>query len=160
MDGSVSPASARSSPRWWSLFAGVYAFGFGAVTARVLSTVLRVFTQVIGLPESFPVPLLAAPALPVGGAAWWLLVERRQAYTYPAGVAYGALTALVTGLCWTAWFLGVWSVDLLAAGPTLTLIALVFGVATAVGTLIGPPIAFLRRRSRTRSTADPTANSL
>ncbi|SDE89792.1 hypothetical protein SAMN04488067_1012 [Halorubrum xinjiangense] len=160
MDGSASPVSGRSSPQLWSLFAGVYAFGCGAVTARVLSDILRVFTQVIGLPESFPVPLLAAPALFVGAAVWWLLVERRRAYTYPAGVAFGALTALVTGLCWTAWFLGVWSVDLLAAGPTLTLIALVFGVSTAVGTLIGPPIAFFRRRSRARSAADPTANSL
>ncbi|QUO47228.1 hypothetical protein [Halorubrum ruber] len=160
MDGLVSPASDRSSARRWSLYAGAYAFACGAVTAELLSTVLRVFTQVVGLPETFPVPLLAAPALLVGGGVWWLLVERPERYTYPAGVAYGALTALGTGLCWTAWFLVVWSVDLLAAGPTPLLVALVIGLTTAAGALIGPPILFVRRRSRAGSAADATANSL
>ncbi|EMA62480.1 hypothetical protein [Halorubrum lipolyticum] len=158
MDGSDPPASGPS--RRWSLYAGAYAFGCGAVTARLLSTVLRVFAEVVGLPASFPVPLLAAPALPVGGGLWWLLVERRGAYTYRAGVAYGALTALATGLCWTAWFLVVWGVDLLVADPTPLIVTLVIGLATVAGALIGPPIAFLRRRSRARSDAAATATSL
>jgi high-affinity Fe2+/Pb2+ permease len=160
MVSSSSPASEPPDLGRWSLYAGVYAFGCGAVTAGLLSTVLRVFTEVIGLPASFPVPLLAAPALLVGGGVWWLLVERRAAYTYPAGIAFGALTALLTGLCWTAWFLVVWSVDLLAAGPTPLLVALVIGLTTAAGALIGPPITFLRRRRRAGSETDATANSL
>ncbi|EMA60370.1 hypothetical protein [Halorubrum kocurii] len=149
-----------SSPRRWALLAGVYAFGCGAVTARLLSDVLRVFVEVIGLPPSFPVPLLAVPALLVGSGVWWLLVERNAAYTYPAGIAYGALTALVTGLVWTAWFVVVWSVDLLAAGPTPLLVGLVLALTTVAGVLIGPPILFFRRRSRERSDAAATANSL
>lgn len=160
MDTSDSSASGPvPSPRW-SLLAGAYAFAFGAVAARLLSTVLRVFAQVVGLPESFPVPLLAAPALPVGAAVWWLLVERRRAYTYRAGVAYGAFTALGTGICWTAWFLVVWSVDLLAAGRTPLLVGLVIGVTTVIGALMGPPMVFLRRRIRAGSEPEPTANSL
>ncbi|WP_096393498.1 hypothetical protein [Halorubrum trapanicum] len=146
MDTSVSSASGPAPSRRWSLYAGAYAFGCGAATSLLLSAVLRVFVQVIGLPESFPVPLLAAPALLVGGAVWWALVERRAAYTYPAGVAYGALTALGTGLCWTALFLVVWSVDLLAAGPTPLLVGLVVGGTTAAGALIGPPLILVRRR--------------
>jgi high-affinity Fe2+/Pb2+ permease len=145
----ASPTSSASDPapsRRWSVLAGVYAFGCGAVTALVLSAVLRVFAQVIGLPESLPVPLLAAPALLVGGVVWWALVERRATYTYPAGMWYGALTALLTGFVWTTWFLVVWSVDLLIAGPTLLLVALVFALTTLAGTLIGPPMIFVRRR--------------
>ncbi|WP_424014655.1 hypothetical protein ACOZ35_01090 [Halorubrum xinjiangense] len=160
MDTSVSSASGPAPSRRWSLYAGFYAVGCGAVTAGLLSTVLSVFAQVIGLPESFPVPLLAAPALLVGGAVWWLLVERRGAYTYRAGVAYGAVTALGTGLVWTAWFTLVWSVEMLAAGPTRLLVGFVLGAVTAAGTLIGVPITYLRRRSRARSAADATANSL
>jgi len=158
---SALPTDSRAvGRRRWSLYAGAYAFGCGAATAVLLSSVLRVFTEVIGFPASFPVSLLAAPALLVGGAVWWALVERRDAYTYPRGVAYGALTALGTGLLWTAWFLVVWSVDLLAAGPTPLLVGLVLGLTTAAGALIGLPITFLRRRSRAGSAADATANSL
>ncbi|GAA0719075.1 high-affinity Fe2+/Pb2+ permease [Halorubrum trapanicum] len=158
MERSVSSGSALS--RRWSIYAGVYAFGCGAVTAGLLSTLLSLFAEVVGLPPSFPVPLLAAPALLVGTAVWWLLVERPAAYTYRAGIAYGALTALGTGLLWTAWFLVVWSVDLLVAGPTPLLVGLVIGLTTAAGALIGPPITFLRRRRRAGSDADATANSL
>ncbi|WP_434522489.1 hypothetical protein [Halorubrum sp. AS12] len=142
----LRPDSDASNPRRWSLLAGGYAFACGAITAGLLSTLLSLFAEVVGLPPSFPVPLLAAPALLVGTAVWWLLVERRATYTYPAGIAFGALTALVTGLCWTAWFLVVWSVDLLAAGPTPLLVGLVFALTTAAGALIGPPIVFARRR--------------
>ncbi|QWC19890.1 hypothetical protein [Halorubrum sp. 2020YC2] len=144
MERSVSSGSALS--RRWSILAGVHALGCGAVTAGLLSDVLRVFTEVIGLSESFPVPLLAAPALLVGGGLWWAVVERRAAYTYPAAVAYGAFTALGTGLVWTAWFLVVWSVDLLAAGPTPLLVGLVLALTAAAGALIGPPMLFARRR--------------
>lgn len=157
---SPSLASGPSASRRWSLYAGVYAFACGAVTAGLLSTVLSLFAEVVGLPPSFPVPLLAAPTLLVGAALWWLLVERRTTYTYPAGVAFGALTALGTGLCWTAWFLVVWSVDLLVAGSTPLLVGFVIGLTTAAGALIGPPMTFLRRRSRARSAPDATANSL
>ncbi|QKG91642.1 hypothetical protein EXE43_22010 [Halorubrum sp. SS5] len=146
MASPISSASEPGASRRWSVLAGVYAFGCGAVTALVLSTVLRVFAQVVGLPESFPVPLLAAPALLVGGVVWWALVERRATYTYPAGIGYGALTALLTGVVWTAWFLVVWSVDLLAAGPAPLLVGLVFALTTLAGTLIGPPMIFVRRR--------------
>ncbi|SFR39969.1 MULTISPECIES: hypothetical protein [Halorubrum] len=160
MDRYLPPELGLSSPERWALFAGGYAFACGAVTAGLLSTVLGLFAEVVGLSPSFPVPLLAAPALLVGTAVWWLLVERRATYTYPAGVAFGALTALGTGLCWIAWFLVVWSVDLLVAGPTPILVGLVIGLTTAAGALIGPPITFLRRRSRAGSDAGATANSL
>lgn len=160
MVSSLPPAFGLSAPRRWTLFAGVYAFGCGAITARLLSGLLRVFVEVIGLPASFPVPLLAAPALLVGSGVWWLLVERNAAYTYVIGVAYGLLTAFGTGLLWTAWFVVVWGVDLLAAGPTPLLVGLVLALTTVAGALIGPPILFFRRRSRKRSDAAATANSL
>ena len=150
--------SSPSSPRRWALIAGAYAFGCATVTAFLLSDALGVFAEVIGLPPAFAMPLLATPALAAGAGLWWTLVERPGAVTYPRGAAFGLLTALATGSLWTARFVFVWGPEMLTAGPVPLLVGLVLGVVAVAGVLVGLPIAFVRRRSR--SDAAATANSL
>ncbi|TKX72360.1 hypothetical protein EXE46_15915 [Halorubrum sp. GN11_10-6_MGM] len=155
----ASRARARRSRRW-SIFAGVYAFGCAVLTASLLSTVLGVFAEVIGLPAALAVPLLATPALAAGTAAWWALVERRGSVTYVRGAAFGLLTALITGGFWTARFASVWSVEMLTAGPVPLLVGVVFGAVAVAGILVGLPFTYARRRRRPPADASPTANSL
>ncbi|ELZ60580.1 MULTISPECIES: hypothetical protein [Halorubrum] len=146
MDDSHRSDSGFRSPRGWALLAGGYAFACGALVAVFLSDVLRLFVDVAGLPSVFPVPLLAAPALVVGPPCWWRLVERREAFSYRAGAAFGLLTALGTGTLWTGWFVAVWGVELLAAGPVLSIVSLTLGFAAVAGLLVGVPLAYVRRR--------------
>lgn len=155
----------RSGPRFtssqrWSLFAGVYAFCCAALTALFFSTILDLFGEVIGLPASFVAPILAAPALLAGGLIWWALVECGGTVTYLRGAAFGLLTALVTGLAWTARFVSVWSVEMLTAGPVRLLVGFVFAAVAVAGVLVGLPITYIRRRSLDPSDATATANSL
>ncbi|VTT87691.1 hypothetical protein DM2_1025 [Halorubrum sp. DM2] len=146
MDDSHRSESGFLSPRGWALLAGGYAFACGALVAVLLSDVLRLFVDVAGLPAGFPVPLLAAPALVVGPPCWWRLIERRRAFSYRAGAAYGLLTALCTGGLWTGWFVTVWGVEMLAAGPVLLIVAFTLGFAAVAGLLVGLPLAYARRR--------------
>ena len=156
-DSLQSEAGLPPSQRW-ALIAGVYAFGCATLTAFVLSDMLGLFAEVIGLPTVFAMPLLATPALVAGAGLWWALVERRGTVTYPRGAAFGLLTALVTGALWTARFAFVWGPEMLTAGPVPLLVGFVLGVVAVAGVLVGLPIAFVRRRSR--SAAAATANSL
>ncbi|MFC5279681.1 hypothetical protein ACFPM1_13065 [Halorubrum rubrum] len=160
MDADLSPGSGLSSSRRWSILAGVYAFGCATLTATLLSNVLGVFAEVIGLPAALSMPLLASPALVAGAAIWWAIVERRGAYTYLAGAAFGLLTALATGAAWTVRFVSIWSVEMLAAGPVPLLVGVVLGATALAGTLVGVPFAYVRRRGASRSNSPTTANSL
>lgn len=160
MDDASRSESKPSSPQRWVLLAGVYAFGCATLTAFVLSDMLGLFAEVIGLPTAFSMPLLATPALVVGAGVWWALVERRGALTYPRGAAFGLLTALVTGGLWTARFVYVWGPEMLTAGPVPLLVGFVLGAVAVAGVLVGLPITYVRRRSRERSEAAGTANSL
>jgi len=146
MDDSRRSASRAPSPRVWALLAGGYAFACGAFVAALLSDVLRLFVDVVGLPSGFPVPLLAAPALVVGPLCWWRLVERRRTFSYRSGATFGLFTALCTGVVWTGWFVTVWGVELLAAGPVLLIVGLTLGFAAVAGLLVGVPLAYVRRR--------------
>ncbi|WP_066414676.1 hypothetical protein [Halorubrum aethiopicum] len=156
----VPSASRLSSSQRWSLLAGVYAFGCATLTAALLSGMLGVFAEVIGLPPRVSMAILASPAFVAGAGIWWALVERRGAYTYPAGAAFGLLTALATGAAWTVRFVSVWSLEMLTAGPVPLLVGLVLGTAALAGTLVGLPIAYVRRRSASRPGSAATANSL
>ncbi|MFW5857182.1 MAG: Gfo/Idh/MocA family protein [Planctomycetota bacterium] len=80
--------------------------------------------------------------------------------TYRRGAAFGLLTALATGALWTARFVDVWEAEMLTAGPVPLLVGLVLGTVAVAGVLVGLPITYARRRSRERSDAAGTANSL
>ena len=49
---------------------------------------------------------------------------------------------------------------MLTAGPVPLLVGFVLGAVGVAGVLVGLPFTFVRRRSRVRSDADATANSL
>ncbi|MGQ3327901.1 MULTISPECIES: hypothetical protein [Halorubrum] len=160
MDDAPRSEFELSSPRRWTLIAGVYAFGCATVTALLLSDMLGLFAEVIGLPAALSMPLLASPALVAGAGLWWALVERLGTVTYPRGAAFGLLTALLTGAVWTGRFVLVWGPEMLTAGPVPLLVGFVLGAVAVAGVLVGLPITFVRRRNRTRSDAAGTANSL
>lgn len=160
MNVSLLADSRFTTARRWSLYAGVYALGCAALTALLLSDVLGLFADVVGLPAAVGMPLLATPALVVGALVWWALVERPDAPTYPRGAAFGLLIALLTGALWTAWFVVVWGLEMLAAGPVRLLVGFVLGAVAVAGVLVGLPITYVRRRSRRASAAAATANSL
>jgi len=160
MSDSLRAESESSSALRWSLYAGGYAFGCAALTAFLLSDLLGLFAEVIGLPPVAGMPLLATPALVVGAVVWWALVERRDAPTYLRGAAFGLLTALLTGTLWTVRFVSVWSVEMLTAGPVPLLVGFVLGAVAVAGVLVGLPITYARRRSRRASDAAATASSL
>ena len=151
MNGPLRGVRALTASQRWSLLAGAYAFGCAALTALSLSTVLGLFAEVVGLPTTFATPILAAPAFLVGASVWWALVERR---------AFGLLTALVTGLVWTARFVSVWSPELLAAEPVRLLVGFVFAAVAVASVLVGLPITYVRRRTREPSDGPATAKSL
>jgi hypothetical protein len=160
MDDALLRESGLSPPQRWALLAGGYAFGCATLTAFALSDMLGLFAEVIGLPAALSMPLLATPALVIGGGVWWALVERRGRPTYPRGAAFGLLTALATGAVWTTRFVSVWSLEMLTAGPVPLLVGVVLGMVAVAGVLVGLPITFVRRRSRRGSDAAATANSL
>lgn len=156
MATALHPSTAQSPPRRWSIYAGLYMFVCGTVTALVLSDILRILADVIGLPARYAMLVLATPALLIGPAVWWGLVERRGSYTYPLGVAFGVLTALGTGLVWTAWFVSVWGVEMVGVPMVGVLVLLVIGLVVVAGALTGLPLMYARRRLRSGPAAGPT----
>lgn len=160
MDTTLARWSDLSPSRRWSLLAGLYAFGCATMTAVLLSDVLGLFAEVIGLPAALSMAILASPALVAGAAIWWALVERPASYAYHRGAAFGLLTALVTGAAWTGRFVAVWGVEMLTAGPVPLLVGFTLGATAVAGALVGLPITYARRRSGARSDAAATANSL
>lgn len=137
---SVSPATK------WSIGAGLYLFVWATAVAYLLSDILTLFGEVIGLPARAAMVVLAVPSLVIGAVAWWAAVERRGAYAYRLGVLVGLLTAVVTGLVWMVRFVAVWGVELLAVEAVAILAAVVLGVAAVAGALVGLPLMYARRR--------------
>lgn len=146
MDTSLHPASSVSPSIHWSLYAGLYMFICGTVTALLLNDLLGLLGDVIGLPPVFSLVIFASPALVVGTVVWWALVERRTSYTYLVGGTFGLITALLTGLLWTVRFVSVWGVEMLAAEIILVLVGFVLGMITIAGVLTGLPLMYARRR--------------
>jgi hypothetical protein len=148
MDIVDSSTLGSTSPRTWALYAGVYMFVCAAVVAVLLSDILALLADVIGLPAAYWPVIVAGPAFGIGAVAWWTIVERRASYTYRLGAVFGGVTALLTGLLWTGRFILVWSVEM-AAVPVITyLIAFVVGVTAVAGVLTSIPLMYVRRQFR------------
>lgn len=144
LPASVSPETT------WSVAAGGYLFACAIGLAVLLDDILTLFADVIGLPGAFGLVLLASPALPIGAAAWWAVVERPRIYAYRRGALAGLLTAVLTGLVWVGRFVQVWGVEMVAVEIVALLAGVVLGVAAVAGTLVGPPLLYARRRLDTR----------
>lgn len=142
----LHPLPTVSPSKKWSIAAGLYLFCWAAAVAFLLSDILTLLGEVIGLPPGFALAIVASPALLIGAAAWWAVVERRAAYAYRLGGLVGLLTALLTGLVWLARFVDVWGVEMVAVDIVAVLVAFVLGVAAVVGALVGLPLMYARRR--------------
>lgn len=70
--------------------------------AIALDDILSILADVIGVPAAYSALVFAVPALPVGTVMWWALAEWRKSDGYVTGVAFGAVSALLTGQVWTA----------------------------------------------------------
>lgn len=146
MDTALHTGSSVSSSVKWAAYAGLYMFVCGTVVAYLLSNLLALLADVIGLPVGYAMAAFASPILVIGTAVWWLLVERRTAYTYPIGGLFGLVTASTTGLLWTARFVDVWGVEMATVDVVAYLVAFVVGVAVGGGVLAGLPMMYARRR--------------
>lgn len=144
---------ARPAPsKTWSLYAGLYLVGCGVVLAVLLNDMLTLLGDVIGLPTPYSSVIFPSPALLFGALSWWLVVERRAAYAYRFGAVVGLLTALLTGVVWTARFVVVWGVEMLTVPMVAVLVGFVLGFAVLAGVLSGPPLMYARRRLNRRAT--------
>ncbi|ERH01657.1 MAG: hypothetical protein J07HN6_01213 [Halonotius sp. J07HN6] len=132
--------------RRWSVFAGVYLFLCGTAVAVLLSDLLGLLADVIGLSVEYWMVVLAGPAVPIGAGVWWIAVERRGAYSYLAATLFGLTATLLTGLLWTGRFIQVWSLELAAVRMTGLLILVVLGFTAVSGVLAAVPFMYLRRR--------------
>lgn len=121
-------------------------FVCGTVTALLLSDVLVLLADVIGLSTEYWTVVLASPVLVVGTVVWWLAIERRGSYSYLSGGLFGFLTALLTGLLWTVQFVRYWGVEMVEVPMVGLLISFVLGFVAVVGTLSGIPLLYARRR--------------
>ncbi len=146
MDTALHAESSDSPSAKWAAYAGLYMFVCGTVVASLLSDLLALLADVIGLPAGYAMAMFASPVLVIGTAVWWLLVERRTAYTYPIGGVFGLITASAAGLLWTARFVDVWGVEMAVIDAVASLIAFVIGVAVVGGVLAGLPMMYARRR--------------
>lgn len=146
MDTVDLPTFGAVSARAWALSAGIYMFVCGTVVSILLSDVLALLADVIGLPTEYWMVILASPAFAIGAVVWWTVVERRELYTYRLGCAFGLVTALFTGLLWTGQFIFVWSVEMAAIPIVSFIIALVVGLTAVAGLLASIPLMYVRRQ--------------
>lgn len=128
-------------------------FVWGTVVALLLSEILALLADVIGLSAEYWMLVLASPTLAIGAVVWWGVVERRDSYTYLLGSAFGLITALFTGLLWTVRFILVWGFEMAAIPITAFLIVFVLGFAAIAGVLAAIPLMYVRRRSKSESTS-------
>ena len=145
----MDTASLRLSSRFtppvkWSLYVGVYAFLSSTVMLLLLSPIPSTLVGVLGLPTGFSAFLLAGPVMVIGAVVWWAVVERRDGYTYPHGIAFGLLTALFTVLLWVLVFTTVWGLSLVLTGWFVILFVFVISVPMALVT--GLTGMYTRRR--------------
>lgn len=151
MDTALPTRSSVSQPIRWSLYAGLYTFVAGVLTAVIFSDMLVLLADVIGLPPSYWPVIFAGPTILVGPGAWGLIVERRESYTYRLGALFGLSTALFTGLLWTARFVSVWGIEMVVIPIITFLVVYVLGLAVIAGIVTGLPMMYARRRSRSRA---------
>lgn len=153
----VLQADERISPSIkWSIYAGVYTFACATVTAVVLSDLLTVLADVIGLPAAYSMVILASPALLVGSVVWWTVVEHRESDSYLLGGLFGLVTALLTSILWIVRFVSVWGVEMLTVDIVPVLVGLVLGAAIIAGVLAGLPLMYARRRLNSDRQANPS----
>lgn len=130
----------------WSVYAGLYAFVCATALAFLLSDVLVLLGDVLGLPGAYSMFIFASPTLAIGASVWWALVERRGAYSYVIGGAFGLVTALLTGLLWVLRFVSTWGLEMLRANGIQILVGFVLGMAVVAGGLSGLGLMYARRR--------------
>lgn len=121
-------------------------FIMATATALLLSDVLALLADVIGLPPAYAMAIFASPALVIGAGLWWGAVERRGSYSYLIGGLVGSVTALLTGLLWTTRFVVVWGTEMLAVDAVSLLVGAVLGVVVLAGAFTGLPLMYARRR--------------
>lgn len=117
----------------------------GTVIVLLLSEMVALL--VLGLSREYWMLVLASPTFVIGAVVWWIVVERRDSYTYLLGGAFGLVTALLTGLLWTGYFVLVWGVEMATIPVVAFLIAFVLGVVAVAGALAAIPLLYVRRRS-------------
>lgn len=123
----------------------------GSVVALLLTEILGLLADVIGLSTEYWIIVLASPTVVIGAAFWWVAIERRDSYTYLTGSAFGLTTALLTGLFWTAQFILLWGVEMAAIPIAAVLIVFVLGFAAITGAITALPLMYVRRRSNSES---------
>lgn len=146
METALDTGSTDSPTLRWSIYAGGYMFVCGLIVALLLSDMLTLLAEVIGLPVPYSIVILASPTLFIGAVTWWLVVERPGSYTYRLGGFFGLATALLTGLLWTIRFVGIWGFEMLSIPIVSLLVVFVFGVVVIAGSLSGLPLMYARRR--------------
>lgn len=139
----------------WSIYSGVYMFAWGIILAMLLSDILAILADVIGIPAQYWVIILSSPTVLVGAGTWWLLIERPQNYSYRWGGLFGLLTAFLTAFLWTARFVSVWGFEMLTVPMVYLLAGVVYAVVGISGLVLGIIFMYPRRRASARSmTAD------
>lgn len=146
MSRSHTLTSIIDTSRKWSLYAGLYMFICGIVVALLLSDMLALLADVIGLSTRYWMVILASPAFGIGAVIWWMAIERRDSYTYFRGGTFGLVTALLTGLLWTAQFIRFWGFEMAEIPIIVFLIVFVLGIVAIAGILTAIPLMYARRR--------------
>lgn len=157
----MEPAGPRSTAgvapaTRWALAAGAYAFLWSTVLLWRMGAVTDALGQLLPYTTGPPAVFLALPVPSVGAIAWWAVVERRGAYSYPRGAAAGAVTALGATLCWLVVYAFVWGPRLVATGGILIAVVLVVTVPTAA--LVMLPLLYVRRQRSAEPAAASTAS--
>ncbi|WP_312907056.1 hypothetical protein [Natronosalvus caseinilyticus] len=121
-------------------------FVCGTATALVLSDMLSLLSDVIGISTDYWMVVLASPAFAIGTIVWWTTVERRDSYTYLWGGAFGLITALLMGFLWTVQFIVFWGFEMASIPIISFLILFVLGTVAIAGSLAGIVLMYARRR--------------
>lgn len=128
----------------WSIYGGVHAAVVGVVLLLLISPVSDALGTLLGVPTGHSAFLLAAPVPFLGAVVWWVLVERRESYTYASGATGGVPIALATVLFWALVFVAVRGFASVIAGVVLVGFAVVMSVPAALP--VGIPLMYTRRR--------------
>ncbi len=149
----LHPESSVTPSTRWAIYAGLYLFLCGLATVYLLSDILGLLADVINLPTRYTLVILASPILGIGTGVWWLIVERRDSYSYLYGGLVGLLTALLTGLLWTARFIAIWGMEMITLPMVALIVLYVLGFVVIAGTLTGLPLMYARRKLTPRRPA-------
>lgn len=121
-------------------------FVCGIVVALLLSDMLALLADVIGLSSGYWMVIFASPAFAFGAVVWWAVIERRDLYTYLFGAAFGLITALLTGLLWTVQFIRFWGFEMAEIPIIAFFIVFVLGFTAIGGILTALPLMYARRQ--------------